>query len=210
MTQIPLKPPSFVQSSKTHPHVRIKEAITKREQSGLSHLETYWSCRCLCLSKPWATQAVQPWEVLMGSRGNFQKEKSSKRYTRRRQHLSARHAPSGSRLASTVWWSLQPRCWDRWRSFCSSRQHQEQGGASWAWVARRSAKALDPKVKDRKEEGSVRGSRGPSLSHLKLHQRRRQEKSRAPILRGIKKSPANITQDMLVSNSWTIFICIFK
>lgn len=68
------------------------------------------------------------------------------------------------------------------------------------WVAPGSVEVLDPKVKEKKEEGTVRELLGLSASHLEFPQKRKhQQRSKAQNLRGIKTNPTNTGQSTLGS-----------
>lgn len=137
--------------------------------------------------------------VPLGSREKSQTERPLRRSTPPPHHTMCR-ALSESRSASVRWYSAPPRSWGRWRSFCSSQKNQEQGGASWVWVAPGSVEVLDPRAKEKKEEGTVREFPGLLPSHLEFPQMRwHQLKSRTLILRGIKTNPTSIGQDTPVS-----------
>lgn len=142
--------PSCFAPSYMFPHLMIREArsllIRKKKYSGASPLATWLSSRCPSLSKRWMTWPAPLLGALVGLRGNSQTERLSRLSIQPPCH-SARHVPLENRSASMGWCSAPLQCWGRWRSFCSSHQHQELGGASWLWVAPESVEVLDPKVK---------------------------------------------------------------
>lgn len=119
------------------PHLVIGEAgslflkTMMKKYGGASLLGTWSSSRCPCLNKTWTTWAAPLLGVPKGSRESFQTERPLRRSTPPPPppHTMCR-ALSENRSASMESCSAHLRCWGRWRSFCSSQQHQEQGGAS--------------------------------------------------------------------------------
>ncbi len=133
VTQCFPRNPSCSAPSCMLPHLAIRDAGSlflrmMKKYSGASPPGTWSSSRCPYLSKPWTVWTAPLSGVLLGSRGNSQTERPLRRSAPPR-HTMCR-ALSGSHSASVEWCSAPRRCWGRWRSFCSSQQHQEQGGAS--------------------------------------------------------------------------------
>lgn len=111
--------------------------------SGASPRGAWWSSRSPCLSRPWRMRDAPLLGAPWGSRGSSPPEKPLG-MTTRPSCRSMLPALCESRSASEGWCSAPPRCWGRWRSLCSSRQHQQRGGASPAWEAPGSVEVPDP------------------------------------------------------------------
>lgn len=127
--------PSCFPPSDMYPHLVNGEAgnlflrkMMKR-YSVASPLGTWLSFRSPCLSSPWMMWAAPLLAALLGSRENSQTERPLRRSTTSPHHTMC-PVPSESPLASMGLCSAPLQCLGRWRSFCSSQQHQEQGGAS--------------------------------------------------------------------------------